>query len=212
LDIIACDDFENYDQTSFDAASTWSTWSASAGSAELQSYSWGKVIKMQYGDEANPDVLYNPGELDEGVYTIQWDMYIGRDNTAYFNVQKDETVGSEFGVQVFFDGDANGRVNINGRETAFDYGQNTWNKMKLSLDFENNEMSFAINSVDLVSWPLNWSATTEFGSERFEALNFYAIDEDARFWLDEFCISQGGEVASLANNFVAAQTSKITEK
>jgi len=212
LDVIACDDFEAYDQESFDEGPTWGTWAASSGSAELQTYDWGKVIKLQYAEVANPDVLYFPGSLDEGVYTMQWDMYVGSNNTAYFNVQKDKVVGSEFGVQVFFDGDASGRLTINGRETGFEYKQNTWNKIKLSLDFDSNEMSFGINDVDLVSWPLSWSATSAFGAKRFEALNFYAIDRDARFWLDEFCISQGGEVAALANNFVAAQTNNITEK
>ncbi len=195
LDIIACDDFESYDQSSFEQASAWARWSADAGSGELQTYSWGKVLKMQYVPSANPDILYQPGLLDQGAYSLVWRMYVGANNSAYFNVQKWDVAGREFGPQFYFHTDLTGVMRVNGRQAGFSYRQGAWQTVRLDMDFSADLMTLVLDGTSVASWPLSWSAHRSDGAQQVAALNFYAVDEDARFWLDEFCLSRRSEVS-----------------
>jgi len=187
---IACQDFEQLTQSTFENDAHWTRWSADAGNAELQTYTWGKVIKMQYNESDNPDVVYHPITLDRGVHRISWDMYVGENNSAYFNMQKQEEIGREFGAQFYFDQDLSGRVQINGRDLPFTYAQNQWLEVAIEIDVENNLASLQLDSEEIANWPLTWSARSEQGSRQIAGINFYAVDSESRFWLDDFCIAE----------------------
>ena len=189
LMLVACDDFESYDELTFLDADQWGIWSPNSGNAEFQTYNWGKVIKMKYYDINNPDILFTPGSFTEGQYRLSWDMYVRQNASAYFNIQKEKVAGEEFGAQFYFQGDQSGTMYISDQEVQFDYAQEQWNNIGLVFDFVNNQMIFEINATSVATWPLSWSARTEFGSAQFNAINFYAADEDAQFWLDDFCMS-----------------------
>ncbi len=188
LSIIACEDFEALTQAGFEQADHWKRWSSSAGHAELQSYSWGHVIKMAYAPVANPDILYLPVLMVDGTYELQWKMYVGSNNSGYFNIQKFKQAGREFGAQFYFDRDATGRVEVNNRSIRFNYEQGVWTKMTLSIDLVNDLITFSIDGRVVTSWPASWSAQSNTGTKQFAGINFYAIDIDSRFWLDDFCL------------------------
>ena len=196
LKVIACEDFEEQTQASLEVSEDWTKWSDAAGEAELQSYSWGRVLKILHNPNENPDILYQPGLLKSGIYVIRWDMYVGNGSTAYFNMQKLAKAGAEFGAQFFLDQDGGGRIEINNREVDFDYVQSRWNGMELALDFEHNVMTFSLQDEPVASWPLKWSARSPEGALQFGGLNFYAIDANAKFWLDNFCVSEISAITS----------------
>lgn len=201
LSIVACEDFESLAQTSFELTEDWSKWSEAAGHAELQTYSWGKVLKMQYDDALNPDVVYHPKTIEDGSVTLSWDMYVGQESTAYFNIQKEEEFGKEFGAQVYFDKDLKGRLQINGGEISFEYRQNEWNTIDLEIDADRDQMRFILNGEETASWPLSWTARSEYGTRKFAGINFYNVDQDSRFWLDGFCLSENDVLSGEAMAF-----------
>ena len=198
LRIVACEDFENHTQGTFADAEDWQLWSPDAGHAELQTYSWGRVIKMQYAADRNPDILYSPTTLDEGQYNLSWSMYVGPDNSAYFNIQKGEEIGSEFGGQMYFDTEETGRLEINNQQIDFNYNQGTWFTVSLLFDFDHDEMIFLLDNEMIYQWPISWRARSQFGANRFTAINFYAVNAQSRFWLDDFCLSEGLPAAANA--------------
>ncbi len=205
--VIACEDFENHDQASFEDAQQWAAWSALSGMGEIQTYSWGKVLKMNYSATSNPDVLYKPGVLRSGSNSIIWKMYIGPGSTAYFNLQKFEEAGQEFGAQVFFDSDRRGKIQVNNRQVNFTYQQDRWLNIVLKFDFNQDLVTFQIDDRPIASWPVSWTATGSDGHIQQAALNFFAINENSRFWLDDFCVSketQDGQLPPSAIDFTGA--------
>ncbi|MBX2815176.1 MAG: hypothetical protein KTR24_04235 [Saprospiraceae bacterium] len=192
LPALACEDFELQTQERLETTAHWSKWSQEAGQAELQTYSWGKVLKMQYKDYLNPDVVYHPQNIDSGSVHMAWQMYVGEGSTAYFNMQKNQEFGKEFGAQVYFNQDREGRLEINNREIAFAYTQGQWMEIELDIDADRDQVNFSIQGTRIASWPLTWSARTPEGSLRFIGINFYNVDRNSRFWLDDFCLSRKG--------------------
>ena len=157
-------------------------------------------MKIQHQDGNNPDVVYAPATLNSETYQLSWDQYIGPNNSAYFNIQKGAEIGQEFGAQFYFDTESTGQVKINQQAIDFNYIQNQWLKMALLLDFENDQVNFTIDDRLVGSFPNRWSARSSDGSNQFTMLNFYAIDADARFWLDNFCLSRSASEASFAQS------------
>jgi hypothetical protein len=203
LSILSCDDFETYEQTEYENAANWSLWSSTSGFGELQTYTWGKVLKVAYRAVENPDIIYRPDNLNTDQFQINWDMYVGSESSAYFNIQKFATPGQEFGAQFYFNTDQTGHIEINNQKVDFVYRQNGWNKLSLGMDFKSNLASFRLNGEVVATWPAGWTAQSANGFEKFHALNFYAIDENAKFWLDDFCVSEnfGSIVAANTANF-----------
>lgn len=195
---IACEDFETLTSQSYPQADHWKPWSTNGDMGELQTYSWGKVLKIQYEASNNPDVVYAPTILSEGVYKMSWEQYVGTNNSAYFNMQKDEEIGEEFGAQFYFDKESTGQIKINEQVIDFSYAQNKWLNLVLIIDIANDQVNFFIDDTLIGSFPNSWSARTSNGSNQFSMLNFYAIDADARFWLDDFCLSISEDETILA--------------
>ncbi|MBK8504318.1 MAG: hypothetical protein IPL46_20185 [Saprospiraceae bacterium] len=193
LSVIACEDYESYEsQAGFNVSKNWKSWSSSASLGELQNYSWGKVLKIAHSPTANPDLLYLPGVLESGNYSIRWKMYVGEGSSAYFNIQKYEKPGQEYGAQFFFDNNKEGKVQANNRQANFTYSQDKWLNIQLDLNFVQDMISFSVDGQNIASWPAKWTATSGSGISQFGAINFFAIDEQSKFWLDDFCVSTGG--------------------
>lgn len=202
LAILSCDDFESYEQDTYEASPYWSKWSNTSGFGELQTYTWGKVVKIDYNYTQNPDVLYNPGSLNTSQFKVSWDMYVGSGSSAYFNIQKYTDPGTEFGAQIYLETDQSGRIEINNQEADFTYRQNTWNRISLAFDFEQKITRLIINDQVIASWPSNWTAQSANGVSKFGAINFYAIDQDALFWLDDFCVSSDENPVAMASSAI----------
>ncbi len=190
LNVVACDDFEQYDQLTFGTSRSWKKWSPDAPNGELQSYSWGKVLKIEAEANSRPDVIYTPGQWSNDQLITSWNMFVGSQNSAYFNVQKQEQAGQEFGAQFYFNTDETGSIEVNGRSLSFDYEQRKWIRIQLFFDFDRDLMSFLLNGKEMALWPLSWNAQKAHGARQFSALNFYAVDENSRFWLDDFCVGR----------------------
>jgi hypothetical protein len=209
---VACEDFEGISQSSLDQNEQWKRWSPSSSIGELQTYSWGSVLKVAYAQVGNPDVVYQPGVFHSGSYALSWDLYVGQQSTAYFNMQKQKIPGTEFGAQVFFNGDETGRVEVNNRQISFDYDQNRWLGIQLRLDFDQDLCFLLVDDVSMASWPISWTARNSTGNRQFAGLNFYAVDGDSKFWLDDFCVSKITPMA-MANISVGWESlSAVTNK
>ena len=153
---------------------------------------------MAYDVNQNPDILFKPGDLGTRSFSVSWDMYVGSGSSAYFNIQKFSLPGQEFGAQVYFDKNQSGRVEINNQEANFVYQQNSWNRISLEFNLDQNFTQLIINNQKIANWPSTWTARSADGVSKFSAINFYAIDQDTRFWLDDFCVAELLEPSSQA--------------
>ncbi len=198
----------------------WSTWSAAPGTAEdplvsnAAAYAGSNSVVIEGTNDA---VLYlnDEGAFTEGVYTLEFNVYIPTGMNGYFNVlQLFDGAASEWGMQAYFDVAGAGLVDAGAAGSGvFTYTYDTWHNVKMEVDLDADFAKMYFNDAMLVSWV--WSSGS-FGTgtlNELHAMNFYAWDANgtpgAHF--DNISITEGGipspldPVTEFAAAFVANQ-------
>jgi hypothetical protein len=187
-DAIICDPIEAYqegDRTGTQA-DYWSTWSGTVGGADdglvttEQSFSADNSVLIAEGQ--TQDVLLLLGDQTEGRYELSWKMYMPTDKAGYYNLQESETPGVAWNLEVSFGADNLGNPTTFGEAvvaqdgTTFNYDQDSWLDIVHVIDLDNDECTLTINGTDITTIPY----TGNLG-----AVNFFSINDDNRYYLDD---------------------------
>ncbi|MCF8365788.1 MAG: DUF4394 domain-containing protein, partial [Bacteroidales bacterium] len=179
----------------------WSTWSAAPGSAEdpfvtnAQAFEGSNSVVIEGTNDA---VLYlnDEGAFTEGVYTIDFMVYIPTGKLGYFNtLQLFNGGSSEWGMQAYFDVNGAGLVDAGAAGAGtFTYTYDTWHNVKIMVDLDTDYAEMYLNDDMIVSW--QWS-TGSFGTgtlNELHAMNFYAwnVGGTPGAFFDNISISEGG--------------------
>lgn len=168
------DDFEGYANganISTRNPNLWKKWSNSARDGRTsrdraQSGSQSMEInRNQFGEQ---DIVFRLGNKSNGKYKVAWDMYINRNDRAYFNIQNSESNLKPKGV-VYFE--------YNDRDYNY---QGKWMKVELYIDLDNNKLSMYFDNRQVAGG--NYTAN-------LGGINFYAVD-DAHFYIDNMCLQK----------------------
>lgn len=208
--IIFQDDFESYTLGDMGLQNTdvWSAWSGSPddGSNILVVDDIAQGTKAGYvGPGEVQDVLLLLGNKTAGVYYVSFDMYITAGSTAYFNVQgQTDTSGVYQGVGTGANGpgvfnSGNILFNQDGLDPglAFDetanasanYPEDAW--FEVVINFDVNALTYIVR-VDGVDLTQTFNMGTNFaGDAVLGAIDFFSIDNDANFWIDNVVYSNG---------------------
>lgn len=186
---ILCDNFETYlvgDPVST-GASWWSTWSGVSGGPDE-----GTVSDEQANSGANSmliseggvnDMLLLLGNQSTGIFDLSFEMYIPDGKTGYFNIQQSETPAIAWNMEVLFGLSDFGVPSSSGEGTMtipslndFSYPVDAWFTVQILVDLDNNQSKIFIDE-NLVS--------TDVFTGDLGAINFYSIDENNRYYIDD---------------------------
>ncbi len=155
----------------------WVPWAATSLSGDVsaeQFHSAPQSIKISGMPTGGPvDQVYKLGNHTSGVYEIRYFMYVPTGNTAFYNIQKTETLGTQWGSQVFFHSDGTARYTINNGAVTFNYPQDEWFEVFYNINIDTNVTSFSINGAEVTTHPNSWQALGTGGLNAFGAINFY---------------------------------------
>jgi len=203
----------------------WSTWSAAPGTAEdpfvsnAYAYEGSNSVVIEGTNDA---VLYlnDEGGFTEGIYDIDFMVYIPTGMNGYFNVlQLFAGTTSEWGMQAYFDALGAGLVDAGAAGAGvFTYTYDTWHNVHLMIDLDADYAEMYFNDEMIVSW--QWS-TGSFGTgtrNELHAMNFYAWDVNGPpgAFFDNITLTSGGNppildpVTEFAAAFVAEQGVEAT--
>ena len=175
----------------------WTTWSNSPGSAEdayistEQAASGSNSLKIN----GSNDIIYRFSNQTSGVFDIEFKYYVpSTGNGAYFNLQHYYNPGIEWAFECFLYNSGSGYVTINNANTNFSYPSNAWFPVKIHVDLDNSSATLTINSVDVITWPFNYTSENANGINQLGSVNFYAGAPDnnltGTYYVDDFAFTQ----------------------
>ena len=159
----------------------WTTWSETPGSTEdpLVSDAQAEAGDNSVVIEAPNDCVLLLDAYTEGVFNIDFDIYIPTDKVGYFNVlQSFAGAASSWGTQTYFDPNGTGRTDAGGADAGlFAFTYDTWHHVYIQIDLDNDYAEMFFNGTSVVSWV--WS-TGAFGTNslnEFNAMNFFSYED-----------------------------------
>ena len=173
------------------------------------------------------DLVFVPGLLTSGVYTLDFDMYLPNNAPAYFNLlHVFDGYDSEWAVGVYFNTTASGmpvgtNIQQDGVLTPFTAPNNRWFPISLYIDIDNDVARISIDGEHLLQWNFSVIENPAYGGtprKQLTAVDFYPPQAGSVFFIDNFrfCvpppkIEQGDEIFAtgfddVPNNSYVAQS------
>lgn len=210
------DDIESYDLGLISSQDdTWRTWSGDEGGAEDATVSSGQAFSGTKSVNINNvlapagvDQLYLiESQPEDGIYTMQWKMYIPTDNSGYYNLQgvidEPQTTAGQFSGNAYFNRDnaAPGQGTIDGATPAFTFTfpHDAWFDVANIVDLDNKTYSVKIDGN--VAVPVGTPMTT-LTQDYFGGVDFYATDATTGYFIDNL-VAGIGDLTLATNDFSA---------
>jgi hypothetical protein len=150
----------------------WTPWLPSSGAvvSTAQSFSGTKSVQVSNFQ----DQLYLLGNKTSGQWTVKWKMFIPTGRTGYFNTQKFETPGFEWGQQVQFGSTGNAALQVGGTFTIFTYPQGQWFDVEQRFDLDADQTTLLINGAAINTWQFSKQANVLPGTKQLGGIDFFA--------------------------------------
>jgi len=159
---IICDDMEGYTSGEMvgPQSSFYSTWGVADGGAEdamvSTAFANSGANSIYIGDNGTTDVTVQLGNRTEGIYQIDFMLYIPAGSDGYFNLHSAEIPNPPTTVWLAemylgYDGTADtegmGAVNLDG--TTFAFPHDEWFMVRNVVDLDNNTLNFWVDGVQV---------------------------------------------------------------
>jgi len=175
---IFSDDIESYELGGLVSQSDqWVTWTPGAANQDAevtdeQANSGTQSVKIGAAPE---DVNFLLGNQTSGTWNIGFFVYVPQGNGAYWNIQKSQTEGVEWAVQMLLNNDGSGSIDAGGVDAAtFDYTQDAWNEVEIVVNLDSDVANLYFAGEFIYQWTYSWSATTQdAGLVQIGSINFF---------------------------------------
>ncbi|MEM0519413.1 M36 family metallopeptidase [Aequorivita flava] len=157
----------------------WETWtpgtpSESAEVSTDQAQSGTKSVKITGVPAGGPvDQTYRLGNLASGVWEVKYSMYIPVGNSAFTNIQKSETSGTEWAHQIQFNSDGTANYQVENTLNPFVYPQGGWFEVMFYIDLTNDTCEFFIDGTSIITHPYSSFSTGIGGLSTIGSINFF---------------------------------------
>jgi len=156
------DFFDNFDsytagiQLVVQNPTDWELWSGGAGTGEDPF-----VSAAQFNSSPNAvvivslnDAVKSFGSLTEGIWDLNWRMYIPAGKAGYFNTLADwNGATSNWAMEVYFNVGGDGSLNAGAVSAAtFNYTQGEWIDCQLIVDLDTDFAKFVLEGVEVYGW------------------------------------------------------------
>jgi len=190
------DDIESYNLGGLVAQSPqWVTWTPGAANQDAevtneQANSGTQSVKI---GAAPQDVNFLLGNQTTGTWKIGFWLFVPTANAGYWNIQKSQTSGVAWAMQMFLNQNGTGSVDAGGANAAtFTYPKNQWIEIEMIVNLDNNLADLYLDGNHIIDWPYSWSATsTAPGLMQIGSINFYpAAVPSPLMYIDDvsFCL------------------------
>ena len=224
-------DFEGYnagDKIAATIGDPWTTWSSQPGSAEDGVFGEAGGSMAAHFTFGN-DQIVNLGDIEAGVYDLEFDVYVPEGKNAYFNVLHDfNGQGSTWAMQVYL------HMTNDGQNSTMAPGQGTvhagsngtanipavyeeWMHFRVHIDMDNDVATLFYNETEMCTW--QWSLDS-FGENtvgrKLDAMNFFPPEDAATsdFYIDNLSVTSAGADQVLIEDLFEEYTvgNKIAEE
>jgi len=187
-----CEGFNTYStyQEVGPQSACWTTWSGNEGGAEDGDIQGGSDKYLSLTNGGTQDVVMELGDREEGGARINFSIYVPNGRRAYYNLlHAFSTSGSNQWAYAVYFYEGYGYLRVGGSYYSFEYNQGRWISVSQYIDMEENKARLYIQGNEVHEWPFTYQAgSTSGGYNRIAALNFYPINSDYRFYIDDISV------------------------
>jgi hypothetical protein len=155
------------------------------------------------------DILVNLGNQSFGTWSVTWMMYIPSGKVGFWNIQEHESVNPEphwngqFFAGVTASGGSIGEITFDQDQSVFvAYPDDQWFEVIHVIDLDNSTNTTVIDGnvmLDAVPYQGAPQGGTPGLSFQLGSINFYSIDANNRYYIDDFKLIEGSVLST--NNF-----------
>ncbi|WP_462281889.1 T9SS type A sorting domain-containing protein, partial [Salinivirga cyanobacteriivorans] len=169
------DDFEAYAEGDYVAQNSiaWTTWSEAPGTAEdavISTVHASSGVNSMLISGTN-DMVLPLGDSVAGKYHLGFDIYVGTDSSAYWNIQ--QVLLEEWAFEAYMNNDGTGELNADGQTIAFDFELDTWHTVEHYIDLDNDEITLMLDGTAIHTWQYSVQSDGSAGTNQLAALNLY---------------------------------------
>jgi hypothetical protein len=203
---IISDDIEAYnsgERIACQNPTDWTTWSNSPCSGE-DAYVSSVLVNSGSNSvvvESGNDLVMLINNFTSGLYKISFYMNVPTGYLGYFNtLQLFNGANSEWGMQVFFDENGQGRIDGGGEGAAsFTFPYNAWMYNEVIIDMDNDWAEYKLDGYSIHGWQWSVGAFGQSNLNQLGGVNFYAWDASKdkgtpKYYFDDFIIEEFGGV------------------
>ena len=189
----------------------WTTWSGVPGSDE------DAIVSDLFSYSSYNSFIVNSNSVDlvyqfdtVPVTTGEWSyshyMYIPSGFSGYFNVQSEPTPGVDWVIELFFDDGGSGHFSVDGTNTDFTYTQDTWFKVKITINLDSDLGLVKFNNEDVFTFSTTKSigGIDYFGADTGGTPGAYY--DDVCFPSEELCFDPPSNLIVTVNNNIVSVT------
>ena len=199
-DAIVCDNFDDYalGDADFLNADHWIPWPGGTVVSNVsneQAFSNSQSLKV--GPGGVEDQMFDTDNQTQGLWTIDWMMYVPANATAFFNIQAGEVAGDAFIYQAFMNQDGNqpGVGDFQQLTETFTYPEDEWFDVSITVDLNNDLHWLTIDGQDvLVEAPYVANAGPDPATV-LNGINFYSIDANNTYYIDDIVFDGNPDVS-----------------
>ncbi len=161
------------------------------------------VMREQPGNDTFDDILVNLGNRTSGVWSVTWMMYVPAGKNGFWNIQEHESVvpaprwNGQFFVGLSSSGGNIGEITFDQDDSVFvEYSSNEWFRVTHVIDLDNGTHTVDIDGTLLLD-NFTYQGTdggqgaTITPSQQLGSVNFFSIDTNSRFYIDDFALIEG---------------------
>ncbi len=204
--VLLAEDMEAYSVGDYLAVEnpTWfTTWSNAPGTGEdaiISDAFAHSPTKSALVDETGgaTDLLLLLGNKQVGQFELSWWMYIETGFAGYYNIQKYESPGNEYGFQIYFNADGTFLMDVGaaGAVTGT-YPKDTWFEVKHEIDLDADNCILYFDGTLIYEWPFSYTCFATTGIVQLGAVDFFAgtqtgYTDDPKYYFDDVSYIQTG--------------------
>ena len=128
---------------------SWDTWSSAPGGSEDaqvstdQAQSGSNSLKLE---NTSTDAIFLMGNQTTGTWEAGFSVYVPTGNSAYYNIQEDETPAVNWMIEVNFDDGGTGTIVVDQSQVGtFTYPMDTWVDVRHYIDLDNDSIQLFID-------------------------------------------------------------------
>lgn len=170
-----CEDFDGLIAGGYVAqqlGGLWTTWNGTPGGSEdaivMNDHFYSPTNSFSVNDP-NIDLVFQLDNepITTGAHFYSHYMYVPSGHSAYFNVQSEPVPGVDWVLEIFFNANGFGMVEVQGNNTPFSYEHNSWFIVEINFDMFNDHLGVYIDGDLIIQTANNLSigSIDYFGAE-----------------------------------------------
>ncbi len=179
-EVLFVEDFEGYENNQAIAVQSpnITTWTNSPGTNEDapvtqdQALSGIQSIVIDAPSGMGPvDLILPFADYTNGLFELEFNMYMPEGFAGYFNMQKSSTPAVEWAFEVYVTDE--GWHIVAGDTTFFDFPTDQWNKININVNLDEVSATMYLNDNQIVIWDWDQTASAATGLNQVGGLNLF---------------------------------------